>query len=281
MNWREERYVRLYVRDSVDWALWPWQARALLPLLMRRLDRSGLLPLGKHGVRGLAELVRLPVEVVGPGLEALVADGCVVDREGVLEMPNFVVAQESRQSDAQRQRDSRGRARHQPSPAVTNGHQQSPEVTDCHSVPSCAVPSCAVEDLAGAGAPPPPPKAKKTRKPSAAQGFALELEAARLKALPPGTEPDTSLDPAAINARLGSLLHEHGAASLRAAHALYLADPWALGLTPKCPLQALLSQKVLPGFLRRAGSRSPEQPRCTLFRPGIDPDPYDVGAPRG
>ena len=43
MDWANERYVRLYTRDTVTWKMWPWEARAIFPLLMRKVDRAGVL----------------------------------------------------------------------------------------------------------------------------------------------------------------------------------------------------------------------------------------------
>lgn len=144
MDWENERYVRLYTRDTVEWEMWRWEARALWPQIMRKLDRSGRLVLGKHGVRGLAALVKLPLEVVQPGLEGdggLLDDGCVVLEGDVLYAPNFVPAQEAKKSDRQRKAEERERKRaagqdvtesHEPSEPVTKRDTESRNVTDGH-----------------------------------------------------------------------------------------------------------------------------------------------------
>lgn len=147
MDWQNERYIRLYTRDTVEWEMLPWQSRALWPLLLRKVDRIGYLPLGRHGFRGLAALVKLPPEVVEPGLEGLLEDGCVVkleDKAGgeILFVPNFVPAQEAPQSDRARkakQRElerARALAMSRGVPAadesgqpVTNGDDAGPPVT--------------------------------------------------------------------------------------------------------------------------------------------------------
>ncbi len=152
MRWEDERYVRLYTRDTVDWNMWPWQSRALFPLLLRKLDRAGIFELGKHGMAGLADAVRLPVEVVDAGLAGLIVDGCLERRGEVLVMRSFIEAQESSSTDAQRKRDQRERARSraqyveltgqevtkrdQESQNGTKSHAQSHGVTSGHSVPS-------------------------------------------------------------------------------------------------------------------------------------------------
>lgn len=183
MDWSNERYVRLYCRDTVEWEMLPWEARALWPNLLRKVDRAGILPLGRHGVKGLAALVKLPVEVVEPGLAALLEDGCLVAKGDVLVVPNFLAAQEAKQSDRQRQEESRARRRasalsvtdgHESSQPVTNRDDESQNVTECHdrshavtighsslAVPCLAVPSRTEDpplpptaDAAG-GTPPP------------------------------------------------------------------------------------------------------------------------------
>ena len=60
MRWEDERYVRLYTRDSVDWLMLSLEAQGLLALILRKLDRAGILPLGKHGGRAVAIAVGHP-----------------------------------------------------------------------------------------------------------------------------------------------------------------------------------------------------------------------------
>ena len=111
MRWEDERYVRLYTRDTTDWLLWPWQSRAVFPLLMRKADRAGMLQLGKHGLRGLAPLLALPPEVIEPGVAGLLEDGCLVLNGETLVLRNFVEAQEATASNAKRCRDHRAKLR--------------------------------------------------------------------------------------------------------------------------------------------------------------------------
>ena len=157
MDWSNERYVRLYTRNTDDWMVWPWQARALFPLLMRAADRAGHIDTSR-GFIGIAALVMLPLEVVEVGMQALLeghgAPVAVVDRGYLIR--NFLDAQEANQTDQQRARESRARKRDrlrhgvttcdasvtnvapasrdvtQPSHVVTRGHP---------SLPSLAVPS--------------------------------------------------------------------------------------------------------------------------------------------
>lgn len=172
MRWEDERYVRLYTRDTIDWLNLSLEAQALFSLLLRKVDRAGLLPLGKHGERGVASAIGHPTrwDTIKPALDELLADGCIVVRDGVLLVPNFTEAQEARQSDKARQQKSRESARtkvqtgvpaneqsvtnrDETSHAVTAGHTTSHGVT-----PSCAVPSRAVPSVpsGGSAASPPP-----------------------------------------------------------------------------------------------------------------------------
>ncbi len=156
MDWSNERYVRVYVRDTPDWLLWGWEARALLVFLLRKVDRAGVLEVGKHGVRGVAATVGMPVEATEPALRELTDDGVVEMRDGVLVIPNYIEAQEANQSDKQRAKESRARRRDRSrrgvtedddgvtncdgdassrDESVTGSHTESQPVTPCRAVP--------------------------------------------------------------------------------------------------------------------------------------------------
>lgn len=175
MRWSDERYVRLYTRDTIAWRCLPWQARALFPLILRKLDRAGLMPLDGHGARGLSVLLDMPAEVVEVGYPALLKDGCLQEIDGVIVCPNYIEAQEAAQSDPQRAREKRARDREIAAAAgvtkrdevvtkrdgaetnreqtVTSCHEPSRAVTSCHSVPSRAVPSQEKDMATLAGSP--------------------------------------------------------------------------------------------------------------------------------
>jgi hypothetical protein len=122
VDWANERYVRLYTRDTTTWRLLSFEAQALMPQLLRKVDRSGVLDLGgvpPHEAIA-AHLHKWPLEFIGAGLRDLEKHGIVVVQDDSLVMPNFTAAQEVRQSDAQRQRDSRERRRAQAIVPVPN-----------------------------------------------------------------------------------------------------------------------------------------------------------------
>lgn len=178
MRWEDERYVRIYTRDTPEWTALSWDARAVFWGLLRRCDRAGILRVGKAGLRALAGVIPAPLDVVERAVPELLADGCLLAAEGAYIVPNFLKAQEAISTDAQRKRDQRERDRArmmaegvQGTPSaldkaaalersgvtvgdaaslvgVTPSHINNPPVTSSHSVPSRAVPDCAVPEKA-------------------------------------------------------------------------------------------------------------------------------------
>lgn len=147
MRWPDETYVKLYTRDTPTWKALTWEGRALLPLLMRKLDKAGLLECGQLGRAAVGLMVEMPEAVVIAGLGSLERLGVVVWHGNTLEMPKFEDAQEARASDLQRKREQRARAKdaakaeaiaqlRENSPVdVTRGHAVSHEVTPRHNSP--------------------------------------------------------------------------------------------------------------------------------------------------
>jgi len=140
MNWGDERYVRLYTRDTADWVTLGWEAQALFALLLRKVDRAGILWLGKHGLRAVAVLLGMPGDVVDRAIKPLVDDGCIELRGQNLVIRNFIEAQEAKASDVQRQREHREKKRALAMTAVTTCHAPSQDVTPSRAVPFLAVP---------------------------------------------------------------------------------------------------------------------------------------------
>lgn len=144
MDWSNEPYVRLFTRDTPEWIDLEWQARPTFYELMRKVDRAGVLEMGKSGTRALARVLNLPLEVVEVGLPELLKNGCVVQRGTALVIPNFLEAQECVMSDKLRKRESRAKRRaaamagppaksdDEPGP-VTNRDQKSRRVTPGHA----------------------------------------------------------------------------------------------------------------------------------------------------
>lgn len=111
MHWEDEPYVRVYLRDTVTWRKLDWQARSLLLLLLRKVDRAGCMEVGSDHAEGVALLVEMPLEVAAPALDRLLDVGSVTVRNGTLVMPNFVEAQAAKRTDKARQAEARAKRR--------------------------------------------------------------------------------------------------------------------------------------------------------------------------
>jgi hypothetical protein len=118
VDWSNERYVRVYTRDTTSWLMIGWEGQALLLLILRKVDRAGIFEIGKHGLsekglHGIAAFLGMPDDVVSRALPLLLEDGCVeLSEDGrALVIPNFIEAQEASMSGTARQQESRLRRR--------------------------------------------------------------------------------------------------------------------------------------------------------------------------
>lgn len=143
LNWSDERYVRLYTRDTPQWQCLSFLAQGLFCLLLRKVDRAGVLPLGRMGRKAVFVSVghAHQAAMLDPALDELLADGCVEIRGDDLVVPNFIEAQEAEASDKARARASRERRR----AGVTGKRHEQNHVTqtsqnvtvESHSVTGC------------------------------------------------------------------------------------------------------------------------------------------------
>ncbi len=164
MNWADERYVRVYTRDTADFMMLSIEAQWLWWSLLRKVDRAGILDLGRGGTKSVALVVgRVDRwKTIGPALTELTEDGCVSvtgsHPNQTLVIRNFRSAQEVAQSDRQRQAESRQRrldlakrgmlGADEKQESVTNrdenvtpSHAATEPVTPSHSVLNQTVPS--------------------------------------------------------------------------------------------------------------------------------------------
>lgn len=112
MQWGDERYVRLYCRDTITWLSLKWEGQAVLALLMRKVDRAGVFDLSEVApVDAVAAVLQMPEEVVRAGLERLLKHKVLLMGNECLVVPNFIEAQEARMSDKQRAKECRSRRR--------------------------------------------------------------------------------------------------------------------------------------------------------------------------
>ncbi len=132
MNWDDEPFIKVFKNDTVHWHLFKWEGQCVLQGLMRKVDRAGVIDLA-DGLEGLSMMLGdMPVNVIETGLARLAKYGTVIKDGSRLIIPNFLIAQTSRQSDKQRQRESRERRRFFNSLTDTDGPvtQESRNATD-------------------------------------------------------------------------------------------------------------------------------------------------------
>jgi hypothetical protein len=142
MDFSNESYVRVYTRDTMTWKRLNWQARCVWSLLLRKLDRAGVLDLeGLAPEEAVMLATELPPDVVEQGLPKLLERGVLEARDGALIAPRFLEAQECTKSDTLRSREYRERRRSQtlasPSQNVTPESRgvtgPSREITERHA----------------------------------------------------------------------------------------------------------------------------------------------------
>lgn len=119
MDWSNEEYVRLYVRETAADLELSWGALALWRALMTKFDRAGIIPI-KHGWTSVSRLTRIPEDIVIQVGPELIRDGRLVMTADSLFAPNFTEAQTAIKSDKARQRESRDRRRQAAKSAATN-----------------------------------------------------------------------------------------------------------------------------------------------------------------
>ena len=117
-----------HCQDTGTWLRIGWQGRTVALHLLRAVNASGVLSdLGEEPDLVLSELLRLPAEVVTPGLAALVRTETVtLALHGKLVWTKFLEAQKSRKSEAQRKAEYR--AKHRAEAINAQGGQRVPNV---------------------------------------------------------------------------------------------------------------------------------------------------------
>jgi hypothetical protein len=137
MDFANERYVRLYTRDTMGWKKLRWEGRLVWMELYRKADRSGIVSLGgDEPWEAAVILCDIPEEVAKVGMERCLDREWIVRDGDRLVFPEYIEANETPQSDAQRQRESRAKRA-----AVTKRDGQSQNVTDCHAESHGVTPS--------------------------------------------------------------------------------------------------------------------------------------------
>jgi hypothetical protein len=103
LDWSNERYVRLYTRDTKTWLLLGWEGQCVFSLILRKVDRAGVL----DDIRDGADLAVIfsngfPIELAQVGLDRLISTGVVELTNSGLVIPNFIEAQETAMSNGER-----------------------------------------------------------------------------------------------------------------------------------------------------------------------------------
>lgn len=129
MDYENEKFIKVYLRDTADWASMSWQARGLSLEISRKLDAGGEISLGSKGLAAIATLLRAPWSEIAPFIAELVENRrlVVVDGSRLIE-PGFLERQTARVGAAARKRSQRDRAAM--SRDVTSGHAKSRAVTN-------------------------------------------------------------------------------------------------------------------------------------------------------
>ena len=115
LRFQDERYVRIYTRQTVTWNRLGWAGRVVMHETFLHMNRIGLLSLsGESPVDAVCAVTGMPQDIVELGLAVAIQRGCLVHvdaDEGYLLAPRFMEAQEARQSNAMRMRARRERVR--------------------------------------------------------------------------------------------------------------------------------------------------------------------------
>ncbi len=264
LDYSNERWVRVYTRDTTTWKLLTWQARAVLLMILRKVDRAGVLDVGDDGIAGLAAVVEVPEDVVADALAQLERRGVVVRTGSAYVLPAFLAAQEAPASDKQRQAEARATRRARVMSAgrvVTARDDASRNVTGGSR--NVTEPSRGVTDghAASRGVTPRQDKTSQDE-PSQERVSVVDAVPAPLALLP--DEPPTVPRPApalrlatvacaAINAATGSKYRPETEATLRLARALHKA-----GRTP-AQVERVIAAKVAEwrGDAKMAGYLAP------------------------
>jgi hypothetical protein len=169
MNFADESYVRLYVRDTKTWLRLGFAGQCVLMFVLRKLDRAGVLDGIEDLFPDVSLITGVPDHIVETGLPRLLQSGVFEIHGTCLVMPNFIEAQTAIRTDKARQKDARDKrlaesrlealrdgsvtgrdadvtARDQTSRAPTQPTTAQQPVTLYSAVPSSAVLGCAGQD---------------------------------------------------------------------------------------------------------------------------------------
>lgn len=133
MDWPNELWIKLYVRDTADWISMSFDEQAVLLLLLRKADRSGVISFGSRGQAALPRILGHPGDAarIMAAVDGLRQIGSVTVCESHLCIPNYEAAQKARSSD--RARKAAERARSEAAKRSNSGKEANNNVTRGHS----------------------------------------------------------------------------------------------------------------------------------------------------
>lgn len=108
IDWSSDHFVRLYTRETDDDLLLTWEARAVWHELLKKFNKQGRLTT-KRGVRGLAALIRIPLDVVERVIPELAEDGRLKADGNTFYAPNYQHANYTPRSSGARMAQFRSR----------------------------------------------------------------------------------------------------------------------------------------------------------------------------
>lgn len=112
MNYEDEKFIKVYTRDTAAWLALPWQCRGLMLEISRKMPQlTGELSLGRKGLETLAALLRADWAEIEPFIRELIADGRIVydEEQQLIRDPQHVERQTAIASTARRSQDYRER----------------------------------------------------------------------------------------------------------------------------------------------------------------------------
>lgn len=113
MDFSNERYVRLYTRDTTTWLLLEFEGQTVLMHMLRKATRAGVIDLaGREPWQAPVLHCRIPGDFARKGMEACLREGVIVHEaeSDRLVFPRYIEANEATQSGAQRVREHRARS---------------------------------------------------------------------------------------------------------------------------------------------------------------------------
>jgi len=113
LDFSDERYVRVYTRDTATWECLEWDGQCVFVLLMRKVDRAGVLDFGDGNTveEAVKAVTRLPLHVVETGLPKLLKHKVLAIIDQQLVIIKFIEAQEAVHSEKFRSREYRAKRR--------------------------------------------------------------------------------------------------------------------------------------------------------------------------